>query len=91
MIIVSTQDLNELPVPFPMATIAVCMAHQARVLFRIFWLGENFRVEIDGGRGVCGRRPVFSRGVWGMAPQKMFKVLSLLRVILRHFKTVLRS
>jgi len=40
---------------------------------------------------VCGRRLLFSRGVWGHAPWKIFKFLSLLRVILRHFKTVLRS
>jgi len=64
----------------------------ARVLFRIFWLGYKIRVEIDGGRGVCSRRLLFSRGGLGHAPPgKIFKVLSLLRVILRHFRSVLRS
>jgi len=56
-----------------------------------FCLGEKIGVEIDGGQGVCSRRALFSRGSGGMPPQKTFKFLSLLRVILRHFKTVLRS
>jgi len=59
-----------------------------RVLSRIFCLGEKIRVEIDGGRGVCGC--CFVGGSGGMPPQKILKILSLLRVILRHFKTVLR-
>ena len=68
----------------------------ARVLSRIFSLGGKIRLEIDGwggggGVGGCGHRPEFSRGSGGMPPQKTFVILSLVRVVLRYFKTVLRS
>ena len=44
----------------------------SRVLFRIFCLGEKIRVEIDGGWGVCGRRPLFSRVGLGACPPRKF-------------------
>ena len=46
------------------------------------------KVIVDGG---CSHRPQFSRGVWGHAPPEIFATLSLLRVVLRHSETVLRS
>ena len=43
------------------------------------------------GGGYAGEGRCFLGGSGGMLPQKIFYILSLLRVILRHFKTVLRS
>ena len=72
-----------------------------RVLSRIFSLGEKIRLEIDGGwggggggGGGGGRAAVigqsFLGGSGGMSPE-FFVILSLVRVVLRYFKTVLRS
>jgi len=49
------------------------------------------KVEIDGGGGSAAEGRCFLGGSGGMLPQKCFKILSLLRAILRHLKTVLRS
>ena len=73
---------------------------QVRVLSRIFSLGEKIRLEIDGGwgegGGVGGGGAAttgwsFLGGYGGMLPQKIFVILSLVRVVLRYSKTVLRS
>ena len=42
-----------------------------------------------GGSAAIGRS--FVGGSGGMPPQKCFVILSLVRVVLRYFKTVLRS
>ena len=63
--------------------------HSSMVLSRIFGLGgKMLKLIVNGG---CSHRPQLSRGVWGHAPQFFFLMLSLLRVILRHSETVLRS
>ena len=76
-----------------------------RVLSRILSLGEKIRFEIDGGC-VCvggGGGPAATGwsllgGSRGMPPppppppqNKKIVILSLVRVVLRYFKTVLRS
>ena len=54
----------------------------------LFW-GKALKVIVDGS---CSHRRQFSlRGVWGNAPPEIFATLSLLRVVLRHSETVLRS
>ena len=42
-------------------------------------------------RPLAAYKDAICRGVWGHAPKKSFGILSLLRVVLRHSETILRS
>ena len=56
-----------------------------------FVLGRRSELKLMVGRGSVAKGRCFLGGLGACPPQKIFNILSLLRVILRHFKTVLRS
>ena len=97
----STQRFHCLTLPDCLYSLSEIDTWLVRVLSRIFSLGEKIRFEIDGecvcvcvgggGGGSAATGWSFLGGSGGMPPQKSFVILSLVRVVLRYFKTVLRS